>query len=44
MPARTGAPAYALPPTDKSNQSYSAEVREWLTDYEKSYGPRGPVT
>ena len=34
-------PAYALPPTGFDNQSYSTEVRGWLTEYEKRYGPRG---
>jgi len=34
-------PAYALPPRDFDNQSYSPEVQKWLTDYEKRYGPRG---
>jgi kynurenine formamidase len=34
-------PAYALPPEGFDNDGYSAEVREWLADYEKEYGPRG---
>jgi kynurenine formamidase len=34
-------PAYALPAKGFDNQNYSAEVRQWLADYEKKYGPRG---
>ena len=46
-------PAYALPPPNVGstrkgegtvgfdNQSYSAEVRQLLAEYEKKYGPRG---
>jgi kynurenine formamidase len=34
-------PAYALPPAGFDNGTYSAEVRQWLADYEKRYGPRG---
>jgi kynurenine formamidase len=34
-------PAYALPPKGFDNSDYSAEVRGWLSEYEKSYGPRG---
>ncbi|HWB09362.1 MAG TPA: cyclase family protein [Pirellulales bacterium] len=34
-------PAYALPPDGFDNHSYSAEARDWLADYEKTYGPRG---
>ena len=34
-------PAYALPPRGFDNGSYGAEVRGWLAEYEKRYGPRG---
>lgn len=34
-------PAYALPPAGFDNASYAAEVRAWLSEYEKKYGPRG---
>jgi kynurenine formamidase len=34
-------PAFALPPDDFDNQSYSAEVRNWLAEYQAGYGPRG---
>jgi kynurenine formamidase len=34
-------PAYALPRKGFDNNSYSPEVRGWLAEYEKSYGPRG---
>src|ERR1043166_8340722 len=34
-------PSYALPTKDFDNKSYSAEVRAWLAEYEKKYGPRG---
>jgi kynurenine formamidase len=34
-------PAYALPRAGFDNGSYAPEVREWLGDYEKKYGPRG---
>ena len=34
-------PAYALPPEGFDNRHYSSEVREWLAEYEKKYGPRG---
>jgi len=34
-------PAYALPPDGFDNASYSREVREWLAEYEKTYGKRG---
>lgn len=37
-------PAYALPPAGFDNQTYSAEVRQWLAEYEKQYGPRGTST
>src|SRR5207253_6262776 len=34
-------PAYALPPKDFENGDYPEEVRGWLAEYEKKYGPRG---
>src|SRR5262249_17894926 len=34
-------PAYALPRRACDNGTYAPEVREWLRDYEKKYGPRG---
>ena len=34
-------PSYALPSKGFDNSSYSSEVREWLSVYEKKYGPRG---
>lgn len=34
-------PAYALPPEGFDDRSYSAEVREWLAEYEARYGRRG---
>ncbi len=34
-------PSYALPTKDFDNKNYPAEVREWLAEYEKKYGPRG---
>jgi kynurenine formamidase len=34
-------PAYALPPRDFDDRNYPAEVRGWLEEYEKKYGPRG---
>jgi kynurenine formamidase len=34
-------PAYALPSAGFDNNSYSPEVRGWLSEYEKRYGPRG---
>src|SRR5260370_3955737 len=34
-------PAHALPPKGFDNQTYSAEVRQWLAEDEKKYGPRG---
>jgi kynurenine formamidase len=34
-------PAYALPPPGFDNTSYAPEVRAWLSEYEKAYGPRG---
>ena len=33
-------PSFALPP-EGANPEYSPEVRGWLIDYEKKYGPRG---
>lgn len=33
-------PSYALPPPD-AKPEYSPEIRLWLSDYEKKYGPRG---
>ena len=33
-------PAYALPP-EGSNPNYAPDVRGWLADYEKEFGPRG---
>ena len=33
-------PSFALPP-DGAKPAYSPEVRGWLIDYEKKYGPRG---
>jgi kynurenine formamidase len=34
-------PAYALPRKGFDNGSYEPEVRGWLAEYEKKYGPRG---
>jgi kynurenine formamidase len=34
-------PAYALPAKGEAEPNYSAEVRQWLGEYEKKYGPRG---
>jgi kynurenine formamidase len=34
-------PAYALPTADFDNREYSPEVRGWVAEYEKKYGPRG---
>lgn len=34
-------PAYALPAEGFKNSDYAPEVREWLAEYEKKYGPRG---
>ena len=34
-------PSYALPPPGFDNSTYSAEVRQWLAEYESRYGPRG---
>jgi kynurenine formamidase len=33
-------PAYALPPRGFDNTAYAPEVRKWLAEYEKKYGPR----
>ena len=32
--------AYSLPPDGFDNKSYAADVRGWLAEYEKKYGPR----
>jgi kynurenine formamidase len=34
-------PAYSLPPAGFDNATLAAEVRGWLTEYERKYGPRG---
>lgn len=34
-------PAYALPKKGFDNATYAPEVRDWLAEYEKKYGPRG---
>jgi kynurenine formamidase len=34
-------PAYALPLKGFDHQRYAPEVRQWLAEYEKAYGPRG---
>ncbi len=34
-------PAYALPPAGFDSGTYAPEVRAWLSEYEKTYGPRG---
>jgi len=39
-------PSFALPPVDRetgksAHPPYAAEIRGWLADYEKKYGPRG---
>src|SRR5205823_6797668 len=34
-------PAYALPTKGFDNARYPPEVRAWLAEYEKAYGPRG---
>ena len=34
-------PAYALPGEGFDNKSYAPEVREWLAQYEQTYGRRG---
>jgi kynurenine formamidase len=34
-------PSYALPPAGFDNQTYAPDVRTWLAEYEKKYGPRG---
>ena len=34
-------PAYSLPTASFDNGSYAPEVRQWLADYERSYGRRG---
>jgi kynurenine formamidase len=37
-------PAYALPRKGFDNGDYSEEVRGWLAEYERKYGPRGTST
>jgi kynurenine formamidase len=37
-------PAYALPAPGFNNTRYAPEVREWLAEYEKKFGPRGTST
>jgi kynurenine formamidase len=34
-------PSYALPRKGFDSKDYPAEVRKWLAEYEKKYGPRG---
>ena len=34
-------PAFALPHPGFDNANYAPQVREWLAEYEKKYGPRG---
>jgi kynurenine formamidase len=34
-------PSFALPAKGFDNEKYSVEVRQWLAEYEKKYGPRG---
>jgi kynurenine formamidase len=34
-------PAYSLPPKGFADGDYPVEVRGWLAEYEKEYGPRG---
>jgi kynurenine formamidase len=34
-------PAYALPSEGFDNKTYAPEVREWLAEYQKTFGPRG---
>ncbi len=34
-------PAYALPPGEFDRRNYAPEVRGWLEEYERKYGPRG---
>ncbi|MFN8006199.1 MAG: cyclase family protein [Terriglobia bacterium] len=34
-------PSYALPAGEFDRRNYSAEVQQWLSAYEKRYGPRG---
>jgi kynurenine formamidase len=36
-------PSYALPPDDQPVQ-YAPEIRGWLEEYEREYGPRGSST
>ncbi len=35
-------PSYALPDAGFDDRTYSPEVRDWLAEYEKKYGRRGP--
>lgn len=37
-------PSYALPAPGFDNAQYDSQVRGWLTEYEKRYGPRGTST
>ncbi|MBM82568.1 MAG: hypothetical protein CMJ78_18545 [Planctomycetaceae bacterium] len=37
-------PSYALPPGKLDVQSYAPEVRGWLEEYERKFGPRGSST
>jgi kynurenine formamidase len=34
-------PAYALPPKGFDDKQYPPQIRQWLAEYEKKYGPRG---
>lgn len=34
-------PSYALPAEGFDNSEYSEEVQEWLSEYERKFGPRG---
>lgn len=34
-------PAYALPPADAEHEAYAPLIRDWRTEYEAMYGPRG---
>jgi kynurenine formamidase len=34
-------PAYSLPEEGFDNKAYAPQVREWLAEYEKKFGPRG---
>jgi len=37
-------PSYALPAPGFDNASYAPDVRAWLAEYEKQFGPRGTST